>query len=52
MASVFGAVVGAAVLTLLPQWLTVLKDYEMVVFGAVLMATMICSGVASSMTSL
>ena len=41
MASTFGAVVGAAVLTTLPQLLTVLKDYEMVVFGAVLMGTMI-----------
>lgn len=40
MASVFGAVVGAAVLTILPQFLTVLKDYEMMVFGAVLVATM------------
>jgi branched-chain amino acid transport system permease protein len=41
MASVFGAVVGAAVLTLLPQLLTVLQDYEMMVFGAVLVATMV-----------
>jgi branched-chain amino acid transport system permease protein len=41
MASVFGAVVGAAVLTMLPQLLTVLKDYEMMVFGAVLIATMV-----------
>jgi len=41
MASTFGAVVGAALLTGLPQLLTVLKEYEMVVFGAVLMATMI-----------
>ena len=41
MASVFGAVVGAAALTLLPQLLTVLKDYEMMVFGAVLVATMV-----------
>jgi branched-chain amino acid transport system permease protein len=41
MASVFGAVVGAAVLTTLPQLLTVLKDYEMMAFGAVLIATMI-----------
>jgi branched-chain amino acid transport system permease protein len=41
MASTFGAVVGAAVLTVLPQALTVLKDYEMVVFGALLMLTMI-----------
>ena len=41
MASTFGAVVGAAVLTTLPQFLTVLKDYEMIVFGAVMMGTMI-----------
>jgi branched-chain amino acid transport system permease protein len=41
MASVFGAVVGAAVLTTLPQLLTVLKDYEMMAFGAVLIATMV-----------
>jgi branched-chain amino acid transport system permease protein len=41
MASIFGAVVGALVLTTLPQLLTVLKDYEMMVFGAVLMATMV-----------
>jgi branched-chain amino acid transport system permease protein len=41
MASVFGAIVGAATLTLLPQTLTVFADYEMVVFGAVLMGTMI-----------
>ena len=41
MASIFGAVVGAAVLTVLPQFLTLLKDYEMVVFGALMMFTMI-----------
>ena len=41
MASTFGAVVGAAVLTILPQLLTVLKEYEMVVFGALMMLTMI-----------
>jgi branched-chain amino acid transport system permease protein len=41
MASTFGAVVGAAVLTMLPQALTVFKEYEMVVFGAVMMLTMI-----------
>ena len=40
MASVFGAIVGATVLTVLPQVLTVLKDYEMVVFGGLLMLTM------------
>jgi len=41
MASTFGAVVGAAVLTTLPQALTVLKEYEMAVFGAVMMLTII-----------
>jgi branched-chain amino acid transport system permease protein len=41
MASTFGAVIGAATLTLLPQLLTVLKEYEMVVFGGVMVATMV-----------
>ncbi|MBL8288738.1 MAG: branched-chain amino acid ABC transporter permease [Rubrivivax sp.] len=41
MASIWGALAGAAVLTLLPQFLTALKDYEMTVFGAVLIATMV-----------
>ena len=41
MASTFGAVVGAAVLTTLPQFLTQLKDYEVIVHGVVLMGTMI-----------
>jgi branched-chain amino acid transport system permease protein len=41
MASIFGAVVGAAVLTVLPQVLTAFKEYEMVLLGAILMLTMI-----------
>ena len=41
MASTFGAVVGAAVLTTLPQLLTMFKEYEMVMLGAVMMLTMI-----------
>lgn len=41
MSSTFGAVIGAAALTLLPQLLTVLKEYEMVVFGAVMVITMV-----------
>ncbi|MBX6370233.1 MAG: branched-chain amino acid ABC transporter permease [Rhodospirillales bacterium] len=41
MASTFGAVVGAAVLTVLPQLLTVFKEYEIIVFGLVLMGTMV-----------
>src|SRR6185503_6896047 len=40
MASTFGAVVGAAVLTTLPQVLTEFKVYEMVLLGAVMMLTM------------
>lgn len=41
MASTFGAVAGAAVLTTLPQFLTVFKEYEMVLLGALMMLTMI-----------
>ncbi len=41
MASTFGAVVGAAILTTLPQFLTFLHDYEHLVFGLILMLTMI-----------
>jgi branched-chain amino acid transport system permease protein len=41
MASTFGAVVGAAILTTLPQLLTVFKEYEMVMLGGVMMLTMI-----------
>jgi len=41
MASTFGAVAGAAILTVLPQLLTVFHDYEHLVFGAVLIGTMI-----------
>lgn len=41
MASTYGAIVGAAILTTLPQLLTVFHDYEMLVFGAVMMGIMI-----------
>lgn len=41
MASIFGAVIGAAILTTLPQLLTFLHDYEMLAFGAILMGVMI-----------
>ncbi len=41
MASTYGAVVGAAILTLLPQVLSRFEGYEMVIFGAILMLTMI-----------
>jgi branched-chain amino acid transport system permease protein len=41
MASTYGAVVGAAILTVLPQLLTKLHDYEHLAFGAVLIGVMI-----------
>jgi len=41
LASVFGSVIGAAILTVLPQFLTVFQDYEHMIFGLVLMLTMI-----------
>lgn len=41
MASVFGSIVGAALLTVLPQLLSTFEGWETVVFGAILMATMI-----------
>jgi branched-chain amino acid transport system permease protein len=41
MASIFGAVVGAVILTVLPQLLASFHDYEMIIHGAVLMGVMI-----------
>lgn len=41
MASTFGAVVGAFILTALPQLLSGFQDYEHIVFGLILMLTMI-----------
>lgn len=41
MASVWGAVLGAAVITLLPEVLHGFADYEMIVFGVILMGVMI-----------
>ena len=41
MASTFGAVIGACLLLILPQLLGGLQDYEMVLFGLILMLTMI-----------
>jgi branched-chain amino acid transport system permease protein len=41
MASTFGAVFGAVVLTLLPQVLVVFEDYEVLILGAILMSIMI-----------
>ncbi len=41
MASIFGAIVGAALLTALPQFLTVFQNYEHVMLGLVMVLTMI-----------
>ncbi|NJN45688.1 MAG: branched-chain amino acid ABC transporter permease [Candidatus Competibacteraceae bacterium] len=41
MASTFGAVIGAVILTLLPQLLSGFEDFEMVIFGLILMLTLI-----------
>ncbi|HJW57521.1 MAG TPA: branched-chain amino acid ABC transporter permease [Burkholderiaceae bacterium] len=41
MASVFGSIIGAALLTLLPQLLSTFEGWETVIFGVILMLTMI-----------
>jgi branched-chain amino acid transport system permease protein len=41
MASVFGSILGAVLLTVLPQLLSTFEGWETVVFGVILMATMI-----------
>jgi len=41
MASIWGAVFGAATLTLLPEVLVVFHDYDIVIFGLILMVVMI-----------
>ncbi|MBE0529245.1 MAG: branched-chain amino acid ABC transporter permease [Rhodospirillales bacterium] len=54
MASTFGAVVGAVILTILPQVLTWFADYEHMIFGLILMLTMIFmpKGLVPSLTVL
>ena len=41
MASIWGSLLGAAVITVLPEWLHVFTDYEMIVYGLILMSIMI-----------
>ncbi|WP_173974077.1 branched-chain amino acid ABC transporter permease [Magnetospirillum sp. LM-5] len=41
MASTFGSVIGAVILTLLPQVLTFVEDYEAMVLGGIMMGMMI-----------
>ncbi|RKY00919.1 branched-chain amino acid ABC transporter permease [Candidatus Poribacteria bacterium] len=51
MSSIWGALLGTAVLTALPQFLTVFKEFEMAVYGAILIGTMIFSpkGIAGAL---
>ncbi|MFW6080590.1 MAG: branched-chain amino acid ABC transporter permease [Desulfosalsimonas sp.] len=41
MASIWGSLFGASLLTLLPEWLHSFSDFEMVVYGLILMTVMI-----------
>jgi branched-chain amino acid transport system permease protein len=41
MATIWGALLGASLLTLLPEWLHVFLDYEMIVYGFILMVVMV-----------
>lgn len=41
MASIWGALLGASLLTLLPEWLHAFSEFEMVVYGLILMLVMI-----------
>ncbi len=41
MASTFGAIVGAVSLTVLPQLLVAFEDYESIIFGAIMIGTMV-----------
>lgn len=41
MASIWGSLLGAAVLTILPELLTVFHDFEIIIFGAILMGVII-----------
>ncbi|MGB7552215.1 MAG: hypothetical protein WBM15_11740, partial [Chromatiaceae bacterium] len=39
--STYGAILGAVILTFLPELLVVFEDYEVLIFGAILMLIMI-----------
>jgi branched-chain amino acid transport system permease protein len=41
MASIWGALLGAGLLTLLPEWLHAFSEFEMIVYGLILMLVMI-----------
>lgn len=39
--NIWGAVIGAVLLTWLPEWLTIAKEYDIMIYGALLMLVMI-----------
>lgn len=41
MASIWGSLLGASLLTMLPEWLHAFSDFEMVIYGLILMVVMI-----------
>jgi branched-chain amino acid transport system permease protein len=41
METIWGAILGAAVLTLLPEYLRGLEDFEVLAYGAILMAVLL-----------
>jgi len=41
MASIWGSILGASLLTMLPEWLHTFSEFEMVVYGLILMLVMI-----------
>jgi len=41
MASIWGSLLGASLLTILPEWLHVFSEFEMIVYGLILMSIMI-----------
>lgn len=44
MGSIWGSILGAGLMTSLPQFLTVLEDYEMLVYGGILILVMMFAG--------
>ena len=41
--SIWGAYLGAALLTFLPEWLTVLQDFDVLAYGIILLAIVMFS---------
>jgi branched-chain amino acid transport system permease protein len=54
LGSIFGSIVGAAILVILPQFLTVFHDYEHIVLGALIIVFLIFlpSGIVPALSSL